>query len=180
MTLAEVLIALAILALLAAVLYPTIMAQLTRGQSAALANQLGIFRDAVHQYRENVGRFPNTLVQLTTQPTAGALDICGAAVPAGLLSRWRGPYLNQAVVPDSVKVGDATVLTQLFRNPANTAAGQTGMLWIVGYNVDSAAAVDLEAHFDGNADFAVGNFLWVPTFIGLPNFFFLQVPIRGC
>lgn len=180
MTLLEIIVAVAILGVMAAALYPTVMGRLQRAQAAALARQLDAYTEALERYRENVGRYPNRLRQLTTQPAAGARDICLGTIPGPLQARWRGPYLNRAIVDDSIKVGDATVLDTLFRQPLNTNGGQPGLLRIVAFNVDSAPAMELERQLDGNADLMAGNIIWFPTLFGLNGVLVFSVPIRGC
>lgn len=180
MTLVEVVVAIAILGILAAAVYPTVMGRLQRAQAAALASQLENYREALEHFRENVGRYPNRLRLLTTEPVSGARDICLGTIPNGFLPRWRGPYLNSAIVADSIKVGDATLLDTLFRDPVNTSGGQPGVLRIVAINVDSVPAAELERRFDGNANFLAGNVMWFPILFGLPGLLIYNVPIRGC
>ena len=180
MTLVEVVVALAIMGIFAAAIYPTVMGRLQKAQAAALAAQLEHYRDALGRYRENVGRYPNNLRQLTMAPASGARDICLGTIPAGFLPRWRGPYLSSSVVADSIRVGDATVLDTLFREPVNTAGGQPGLLRIIAVNVDSVPAMELERQFDGNANLLAGNVMWFPTLFGLNGLLIYSVPIRGC
>src|SRR5688572_18921904 len=108
LTLIEILIAMTIVVALAAVLYPTVVGQLRRGQVTALGNQLDNLRQSLANYRQNVLFYPSVLSQLTTQPVAGATDICGTPLPPANLARWRGPYLNRSVTGD-FPVGEATV-----------------------------------------------------------------------
>ena len=180
MTLVEIVVAMAIVGVMAAALYPTIMGRLQRAQTAALGRQLQGFREAIGHYRENVGRYPNRLRQLTTQPASGARDICLGTIPAANLARWRGPYMSQAIVTDSIRVGDATVLDTLFREPVNTAGGQPGMLRMVAFNVDSIPAMELERQLDGNGNLLDGNIMWFPTLFGLNGLLVYSVPVRGC
>ena len=175
----EIVVTLAIIGLMAAAMYPTIMGRLHRAQAAALGNQLAAHTEALAKYRENVGRYPNRLRQLTTQPGTGARDLCLAVIPNALLSRWRGPYLDRAIEADSIKVGDATVLDTLFRDPVG-GTGQPGLLRILAINVDSIPAAELERALDGNANFAAGNVMWFASLFGLNGLLIYNVPIRGC
>jgi prepilin-type N-terminal cleavage/methylation domain-containing protein len=172
MTIVEVLIALAILAILAAVVLPTTAGQLRDGHATALANQLANLREAIGNYRQNVGAYPRFLTQLTTQPVAGDDDACAANLSNGELNAWRGPYLNQNVVGD-LPVGNAIIVSLLTRVPAGTAA----LLQIRAARVESDIASQLELQFDGNANFATGSVLW--TAAGDDTLTF-QIPIRGC
>jgi prepilin-type N-terminal cleavage/methylation domain-containing protein len=174
-TLVEILIVMAILATLAAVLYPSVAVQLRRGQTSALANQFNYLRESIANYRENVTKYPINLTQLTVQPAVNGSDLCGAlSLTAANVAAWRGPYLNQNIVGD-IPVGDATVQNVLVRSPTTTAGGQFGMLRIIANGVTLNAATDLEQQFDGNANFATGTVLYD----GVSTLTF-QIPIRGC
>ena len=178
-TMVEILVALAIIAILAAILVPTVGSQLRQGKSTAVANQLSNLRSSIDAYRQNVVRFPLVLTVLTTLPGATAVDACGTVVPAANRALWRGPYLNDNILGD-FPVGDATILNQLVRIPA-AGAGAPGILEILAINVDSTVAADLEAQFDGTpivaASYTTGTIQW--TAAGLDTLKFL-IPIRGC
>ena len=176
MTLVEILIALALLAIIAATVYPTVAGQLRSGQSAALGNQMVNLRDAIANYRENVGAYPRLLTQLTSAPVAGDDDSCAADLSGAERNAWRGPYINQAIV-GAMPVGEASIQTTLTRVPANTGATQVGALFLVATGVENDVASDLEARFDGNNDLAAGTVTWTPASGGTLA---LQIPIRGC
>lgn len=172
MTIVEVLIALAILAIIAAVVLPTTAGQLRQGHATALANQLANLREAIGNYQENVGAYPISLVQLTNQPANGETDSCGAALSGGERNNWRGPYINHNIVGD-MPLGNAVIVATLARVPN----GSAGLLQIRASSVESDIAGDLEAQFDGNANFATGTVLWTAAGNGTLTF---QIPIRGC
>ena len=172
MTIVEVLIALAILAIIAAVVLPTTASQLRDGHATALANQLANLREAIGNYRQNVGAYPISLIQLTTQPVAGADDACGANLSNPELNAWRGPYINQNIV-GNMPVGNAIVVASLTRIVVATAV----LLQIRAARVENDIATDLEEQFDGNASFGTGTILW--TAAGDDTLTF-QIPIRGC
>ncbi|MEK7401681.1 MAG: prepilin-type N-terminal cleavage/methylation domain-containing protein [Gemmatimonadota bacterium] len=176
LTLVEVLIVLAILATLAAVLYPAVVGQLREGQATALANQLDNLRVAIANYRTNVVRYPRLLTQLTVQPGAGALDICGVVVPAANRALWRGPYLAQNIL-GNFPVGDATVQNTLVRV---VTAAPVANLQIDAVSVDSTSAAYIERQFDGTPlNYATGSILWVSTGPAVGDLTY-QIPIRGC
>jgi prepilin-type N-terminal cleavage/methylation domain-containing protein len=177
-TLVEIIVALVVLAVLAAMLYPTAAGQLRQGQSTAIANQLDNLRQAIANYRQNVQRFPNLLTQLTTQPIAGALDLCGTALPAANMALWRGPYVTQVIQAGGMPVGDAMVQNAVTRVPAG-GVGQPGTLQITVADVDNDYADDLERQFDGNANLATGTITWTATTGTLGTLVF-QIPVRGC
>lgn len=171
MTIVEVLIALAILAIIAAVVLPTTAGQLREGHATALANQLANLREAIGNYRQNVGAYPISLTQLTTQPVGGT-DACGTALSNGEVNGWRGPYINQNIV-GNVPVGNAIIVASLARTTSGTAV----LLQMRAARVENDIASDLEEQFDGNANFGTGTILW--TAAGDDTLIF-QIPIRGC
>lgn len=170
------LIALAIVATMAAVLYPAMSAQLRHGQSAATASALGNLRDAIVAYRGNVTDYPRTLSLLTNAPVAGATDACGNVISAAQRAAWRGPYLSQNI-SGSAAVGDATGLDTLIRTPATDAAVAPGTLTVRLINVDSTVAVDVDRQFDGTVDLTSGTVTWNST--GLDTLKF-NIVIRNC
>lgn len=174
----EILVALIIIALLAAALYPTTAGRLRQGQATALATQLDALRQAAVAYQNDVRRFPAQLSQLTNALAPGALDACGATVPAGLRARWRGPYLNKNIA-GNVTVGDATVLDTLQRQPANLSTTPVGQLRIIATAVDSVVAAVLERQYDAAFDYAAGTILWVAVTPPAGTLTF-QIAIRGC
>lgn len=175
-TLAESLIALAIIATMAAVLYPAMSAQLRHGQSAAMSTALTNLRSAILAYRENVSEYPRTLSLLTNAPVAGATDACGNAISAAQRNAWRGPYLSQNV-SGGVTIGDGTGIDTLIRTPATNAATAPGILTIRIINVDSTVAAEIDRQFDGANDLANGIVTWSTS--GLDTLKF-NISIRNC
>jgi prepilin-type N-terminal cleavage/methylation domain-containing protein len=172
-TLMEVLIALALLAIVAAVVIPTSAGQLRQGHATALANQLTNLRQAIASYRENVGAYPASLTQLTTQPVTGDDDSCSTNLSAAEINAWRGPYLNQNIV-GPLPVANAAIQTAL---PRVTITATMGVLQIQATAVDNDIAQDLEARFDGNSNLTTGNIMWTAASGGTLT---LNIPIRGC
>lgn len=175
-TLVEILIAIAMIAIIAAVVYPTVAGQLRTGQSTALGNQLASLRDAISNFQQNVGAYPRLLTQLANTPVAGDDDSCAADLSVAERNAWRGPYLNRAIV-GAIPVGEASVQTTMVRVPANLATTQAGVLQLQATGVPTDVANDLEARFDGNADLNAGNVTWTAASGGTLTF---QIPIRGC
>ena len=177
-TLLEMVAAIVIMGILAAVLYPTIGGQLRDARAAALARQMEALREAIAAYQDNVGQYPRQLAQLVISPTLGAVDLCGTLLSTGERNQWRGPYLTNAVVGD-LPVGNYIVKDTILRVPPTTAAGQVGTLQLRALGVDSVTAADLEMWFDGALNYATGSILWTPTVPPAGTLTF-QVPIRGC
>jgi prepilin-type N-terminal cleavage/methylation domain-containing protein len=173
-TLLEVVVALLVIAMLAAAIYPTALGQIRSSQASALASQLDNLREAIVDFRENVTHYPQTLTQLTTSPLSGN-DICNNPIANPAL--WRGPYMAANII-GSFPVGDATVQNTLVRNPPGQFPTGSGFIQINVTAVDTLVAASLERQFDGNAlNYATGTILWQPVTGGTLVF---QIPIKGC
>jgi prepilin-type N-terminal cleavage/methylation domain-containing protein len=176
-TLLEVVAAIALIAILAAILYPTIAASLRNAQAGALGATLENIRTGISNFHDNVGAYPRTLSLLTTQPVFGNDDSCGTNLSAGERGDWRGPYMTAAITGD-FPVGDGTVDNDLVRVPA-TGTNTPGILQVIVTNVDSTTAYEVESQFDGGPDYAAGTILWASTGPQIGTLTF-QISIRGC
>ena len=87
-TLIEIMVVMAIIAMLAAMVGPRIMGALTKSQRQGATAQIERLGAALDTYRLDMGRYP------TTQEGLGAL-----IQPPGNAGRWDGPYLNKSQVP---------------------------------------------------------------------------------
>ncbi|WP_421788205.1 type II secretion system major pseudopilin GspG [Hyphobacterium sp.] len=89
-SLIEVLIAVAIIALLAALIAPRLLGQLDSSQVTAARTQIRMIETALDSYRLDVGRYP------AEEEGLAAL----AAPPPDLVDRWNGPYLDGGLPTD--------------------------------------------------------------------------------
>jgi len=88
-TLLELLVVVAIIALLAAYVGPKYFSQVGKSEQAVARSQIEAFSRALGAYRLDVGNFPSTeegLGALLNKPANAA--------------KWNGPYLEKAVPPD--------------------------------------------------------------------------------
>jgi general secretion pathway protein G len=86
-TLVELLVVMAIIALLAALVAPKIFPKLGKGKTAAAQAQIELLGQALDHYRLDIGRYPTTeqgLQALLTNPGD---------------EKWQGPYLSKNIVP---------------------------------------------------------------------------------
>ncbi|MFY7949106.1 MAG: type II secretion system major pseudopilin GspG [Gemmatimonas sp.] len=88
-TLLELLVVVAIIALLAAYVGPKYFSQVGKSEQAVARSQIEAFNRALGAYRLDVGSFPSTeegLAALLSKPASA--------------TKWNGPYLEKAVPPD--------------------------------------------------------------------------------
>jgi type II secretory pathway pseudopilin PulG len=190
----EVIAALAIMVVLAAVLVPGLTRQLSTSQGSNLTADIRVLNQGIQQFRENVGRYPKSLQQLTTFPSGSTqLDICGLTIPATNVNQWRGPYhsLTLTAGANGIQSGDATIILALTRTPATTSSSTNmdGVLSFDVLSVDSVAAAEVENAIDGvsldNSIYQTGTILWANTggvagSLGYVGTLTVRFPIRGC
>ena len=184
-TLPEMLVTLALVAILAAFAYPAVMQKITEGHATALAQTLDGINHAVQNYRGNVGRLPKLLSQLSQQPTTGAPDLCGNVVPDVNNNQWRGPYSSRTFpAVTGFRVGDATVKDTLRRSPANNQTTAYGNLFVDATGVDSAIVALIELTFDGTPrNYSAGTVQWAraaPPPAGPVGMLSFAIPVKGC
>jgi type II secretory pathway pseudopilin PulG len=116
-TLGEVLVTVAVISLLAAVVVPAIGSELTKGDQSRLGSDLMAMRGAMEQFMADVRRYPNSVGQLTTKPTADASGqgplLSGATYTSLEVARWAGPYLNKDSTA-ALKTGYAASIVTTF------------------------------------------------------------------
>lgn len=96
-TLAEVLVTLAIIAIMAAVLLPALNSQLAKGDTGRLAADLVNIQTGSQAFVSDIRRYPSGFPELTTALTASSTDINAVAIPATSLPKWKGPYVTRDV-----------------------------------------------------------------------------------
>jgi general secretion pathway protein G len=87
-TLVELLVVMAIIALLAALVGPKLFPKLGKGKQSAAKAQIELIGQALDQFRLDVGRYP------TAQEGLNALMVNPGA------TGWEGPYLKKALPAD--------------------------------------------------------------------------------
>jgi general secretion pathway protein G len=88
-TLVELLVVMAIIAMLAALVAPKIFPKLGKGKQSAAKAQIELLGQALDQFKLDTGRYPTTQEGLNALMTNPGAD------------NWEGPYLKKAVPNDS-------------------------------------------------------------------------------
>jgi type II secretory pathway pseudopilin PulG len=150
LSLGEVIVALALTALLATAVMPTVFRQLERGDSGQIAGDVASLRVAVEEYSEDVRKYPATFGQVSRAITIADKDLVFDVVYSPqVVSRWRGPYTMR----DSVRLrstGNGWQFDGKFYKDTLAGTGAS-IVWSVGIRVtsaDSATVLKLDQAID--------------------------------
>lgn len=175
MTIVEILVVLAVVALIAGVTAPQIIGRLRQGQTATLASNLKNLSAAILAFRGDVGRYPRRLSYLGSPIVPGATDSCNQTIPD--TSSWKGPYLAQTIPTSGLPLQGMLIVNQTTRTPTS---GGVGTLLVTVNNVDQAVANELEASFDGTPASSTGGTIRWSAGSGGQVTLRYAIPIRGC
>jgi prepilin-type N-terminal cleavage/methylation domain-containing protein len=161
-TLPEVLVTVAIVAILAAVVVPTVTNQIGKGDDSNLTSNVASLRTGITAFVSDVRKFPGRLQHLLVQPILTDDDITGGDYGALAVSRWRGPYQTGSLnaVSDSVLMGHA-YLVDVFTDTSFIApfAGYLGVT--LGGVSNEATALKIDSLIDGGTGQTTGNLRWL-------------------
>ena len=170
-TLVEVIVALAVLLILAAVAVPQVTGYLDQKRIEATATQLAQVRDALYRagatnlaFYQTVGSNAGYLDELTTPLTTGDLDSCQTTFTTTQRNNWPngGPFLNYVITTSGMATPIGQADNRLTRTPAS-GGGSSGTLritWTNTVSLSDAEALDL--HVDGVAGWNAGTVQWTP------------------
>jgi prepilin-type N-terminal cleavage/methylation domain-containing protein len=166
-TLPEVLVTVAIVAVLAAIVVPTVTNQISKGDDTNLATNVADIRTGITALVSDIRKYPSRLQNIVTVPLAADLDLSGGAFGATAVSRWKGPYLSTSMKAlsntlktDSIFVGLAFAVDSL----ADTlyVAPNKGMIGLkLGGVANAAAALHIDSLLDNGDGQVAGNVRWL-------------------
>lgn len=154
-TLAETLVTVAIVAVLAAIVVPAVTQQIGKGDTNQVTGTLAGLQTAITSYVSDVRRFPRHVKQLQVAPAGG-----DSANPSGLLNAaqaagWKGPYLQTTMTTnDSTPLGYG-----LFVKNSMRVAGNQLILRIEG-STSEALFIQLDAEIDQGTGLSAGLLQW--------------------
>lgn len=128
LTLPEVLVTLAIIAVIAAVMIPALTGQLPKGDAGRVAEDLKSIQTGMGAFVSDVRRYPMTVNQLTLKVNTTAFNASSNRLGGGLtlgvyttaqMNRWRGSYMVK-----SIAAADTSVTTGFDGNINGTFSSQ--------------------------------------------------------
>ena len=158
-TLPEVLVTVAIVAILAAVVVPTVTQQLGKGDGPALASSIGSLRTSITAFVSDVRKFPMRLSHLSNQISATDTTLIVTELYGGpAATRWKGPYAAFSLTAnDSLPLG-----MDLKAGDSLRVANNQLEVWLGGITSD-AEMVRIDALIDNSTGAAAGSLRWTPS-----------------
>lgn len=163
--LVEVIVALAVLLILAAVALPQIAGYLDQKRIEATAAHMVIVRDALFKagtgFRQVIGANAGRLSHLSAPITTTDRDSCGALYSAGERGNWpnAGPYVNFVIDATS---GMATPIGLANNALTRVVSGGSTKLRISWTDASLSDASALDLYVDGVAGWNAGTVQWTP------------------
>lgn len=179
-TLVEVIVSIILIAMLTAVVVPTIRGRIREGFSSTVVQELSDLTMAINAYRQDVGKYPPQIDYLNVLAT-GATDVCANTLSTLQTNNFRGPYINRPITALGYAIGSssATVndVLNVVRNTAVYAGGPNiDVLQIFVDGVDSTTSQDVDLKVDGVSDQNYGTIKWQAQ--GTLTRLTYQIPIR--
>ena len=172
-SLAEILVAIAIVAVVAAVVVPSIGSQLKSGDESRVQQDLINVRAGIEQFLADVRRYPNSVGQLTKLPTTSLSGLTGGAYTATQVARWRGPYISKDST-EAIKTGFDLSMNLAF---TSTTVNSINYLTITITNFDQTNATRVDQRMD-DGDPATGQIRWTVSASPLGTLTYYALPIQ--
>jgi len=161
-TLAEVLVTIAIIAIIAAAVVPAVTSQIAKGDETTVVSAVTTMQTSITTFVTDVRSFPSRLSQLTIIPVAGGdTALNGTAYSAAQIARWKGPYSTTSSFnpDDSLSIGMNAFLGDSLKDSLNFVVAN------IQFDAGSAAgntalAFRLEALFESTPDSTAGMIRW--------------------
>jgi prepilin-type N-terminal cleavage/methylation domain-containing protein len=175
-TLLETLVTVAILVVIATIIYPVVAAGGADRRLNQADRELKGLTDATSAFHRDVGTWPATVEDLVNPITGGDQDVCGGRYNGGERNRWNGPYLNVALPAGGLDIGIGTVRPDFIR----VDAGAYDLLGIAVENVEIGDARALDDVVDADGDPNAGTVRWTTPPVGGVVMLTWYLPITSC
>jgi prepilin-type N-terminal cleavage/methylation domain-containing protein len=166
-TLPEVLVTVAIVAVLAAIVVPTVTSQIGKGDETNIATNVTSLRTGITAFVSDVRKFPSRIQHLLVAPAGTDSSLTGD-YGAAFSDRWKGPYMSGSLeafaenaAEDSVLWGLAYAVDALVDTAFPTGSGNVGVR--LGGVTDNATALRIDELIDGGTGASAGSLRWALT-----------------
>jgi prepilin-type N-terminal cleavage/methylation domain-containing protein len=176
-TLAEILVALALMALLAAVLLPTVAGQILKGDAGRVVQDLEAVRAGSERFLTDVRRYPGRYSDLSSAITVAHADVLGNAYTNGQVTKWEGPYVTKDTTTASVETGFGGRITNVFDTVTNTNAIPYLTFVVTGITGPDADRIDEQIDGPSANPRTTGLLRWVSAG-GVDSLKYLAMPIQ--
>lgn len=183
-SLAEILIAVAIVAVVAAVVIPVTFGRIDQASINRQASTLSTLAQATMSYHDQVGMWPSSLTQLTTAPTTSSTNLCGNTMAAKDVAKWLGPYVSFPITGD-ISIEGNTITAALARSPSGVATAgvlQIQMIFAGPATSPPTTMTSIQTLLDTDSDPATGVIRWTSNTVGGITTVTMtyNLPITGC
>jgi len=150
-TLPEVLVTITIVAVLAAVVVPAVLNQVNKGDTAALAGDVGALRTAISNFTTDTRHYPATIKDLVTQPASTDLDLMGTAYGSTAVNAWKGPYFptSQSITATGSYATSAFSLTINSAFEAPSSGNANFITLVFGTQPSATGVATIDRLYDG-------------------------------
>jgi prepilin-type N-terminal cleavage/methylation domain-containing protein len=176
-TLAEILVALALMALLAAVLLPTVAGQVLKGDAGRVVQDLEAVRAGSERFLTDVRRYPGRYSDLSSAITVANTDVLGNAYTNGQVTKWAGPYVTKDTITASVETGFGGRITNVLDTVTNTNAIPYLTFVVTGITGPDADRIDEQIDGPSANPRTTGLLRWVSAG-GVDSLKYLAMPIQ--
>lgn len=161
-TLPEVLVTIAIIAIIAAAVVPAVTSQIAKGDETTVVAAVNTVRTSLTTFMSDVRTFPQRLSAFTIVPTALTdTALAGTPYSAAQVARWKGPYSTTSTFAqdDSLPIGMNAFLGDSLKDSLNFVVAN------IQFNAGTAAAnvalaFKIESLFESTADSTKGMIRW--------------------
>jgi prepilin-type N-terminal cleavage/methylation domain-containing protein len=91
-TLPEVLVTITIIAVLAAVVVPAVLNQVSKGDTASFAGDVDALKTAISNFTTDTRHYPASIHDLVSRPLSTEDDLFGSDYGTTAINAWKGPY----------------------------------------------------------------------------------------
>jgi len=167
-SLSEILVAMAIVAVLAAVTVPLFMDRLQTAHADAVISEMKNLENGLRMFYRDVGRYPRQLNYLSAlEDLNGIRDACGGTISATNQANYRGPYVNRSLqlidrygTPANTRyilaTGDSVEASITRTTSATVSGGTQQVLQIQIFGPDKSMTEYIDEKVDGTLDGAAG------------------------